>query len=93
MQCRNCGTEIAEKAIVCYRCGTATTDPVRTPAPLKRRRNPIFSLALAALLVLLGLYMGQASRTAAEPGPWQALSGVLIGVALVVVLLRLRRRR
>jgi membrane associated rhomboid family serine protease len=93
MQCRNCGTEIADKAIVCYRCGTATTDPVRTPAPLKRRRNPIFSLALAALLVLLALYLGQASRTAVDPGRWQALSGVLIGVALVVVLLRLLRRR
>jgi hypothetical protein len=93
VQCRNCGTEIADKAIVCYRCGTATTDPVRTPAPLKRRRNPIFSLALAALLVLLALYLGQASRTAADPSRWQALSGVLIGVALVVVLLRLLRRR
>ena len=93
MKCRNCGTEIADKAIVCYRCGTATTDPVRTPAPLKRRRNPIFSLALAALLVLLALYLGQASRTAADPGRWQALAGVLIGVALIVVLLRLLRRR
>jgi hypothetical protein len=89
MQCRNCGTEIADKAIVCYRCGTATTDPVRTPAPLKRRRNPIFSLALAALLVLLG----QASRTAADPGRWQAVSGVLLGAALILVLLRLLRRR
>jgi hypothetical protein len=92
MQCRTCGTEIADKAIVCFRCGTATTDPVRTPAPLKRRRNPIFSLALAALLVLLALYLGQASRTAADPGRWQALAGVLIGVALIVVLLRLLRR-
>ena len=93
MQCRNCGTEIADKAIICYRCGTATTDPVRAPAPLKRRRNPIFSLALAALLVLLALYLGQASRTAADPGPWQALSGVLIGAALILVVLRLLRRR
>jgi hypothetical protein len=93
MQCRNCGTEIADKAIVCYRCGTATTDPVRTPAPLKRRRNPIFSLAVAALLVLLALYLGQASRTAADPGRWQALSGVLLGAALILVLLRLLRRR
>ena len=93
MQCRNCGTEIADKAIVCYRCGTATTDPVRTPAPLKRRRNPIFSLALAALLVLLALYLGQASRTAADAGRWQALSGVLLGAALILVLLRLLHRR
>jgi uncharacterized membrane protein YvbJ len=93
MQCRNCGTEIADKAIVCYRCGTATTDPVRTPAPLKRRRSPIFSLAFAVLLVLLALYLGQASRTAADPGPWQILAGVLAGVAVIVALVRLVRRR
>ncbi len=27
MVCRQCGTEIAEKAIICYRCGTATAVP------------------------------------------------------------------
>jgi hypothetical protein len=28
MTCRKCGTEIAAKAIICYKCGTATTEPV-----------------------------------------------------------------
>ena len=93
MQCRNCGTEIADKAIICYRCGTATTDPVRKAVPIKPRRNPIFSFVLAALLVLLALYLGQASRTAADPGPWQALAAVLLAAALIIVLLRLGRRR
>jgi len=27
MVCRKCGTEIAEKAIICYKCGTATDIP------------------------------------------------------------------
>jgi hypothetical protein len=93
MQCRNCGTEIADKAIICYRCGTATTDPVRAPAPLQRRRSLILSLALAVLFVLLALYMGQASRTVADPGPWQTAAGVLTFAAAVIVLLRLVRRR
>jgi hypothetical protein len=93
MQCRNCGTEIADKAIVCYRCGTSTTDPVRTPARVKPRRSPLLSFAVAALLVLLALYMGQASRTAADPGRWQMLAGLLAGVAIIVVALRLIRRR
>jgi hypothetical protein len=93
MKCRNCGTEIADKAIICYRCGTATTDPVRAPAPVQRRRSSVFSLAVAALLVLLGLYLGQASRTAAEPGLWQGTAGALILVALTIVVLRLVRRR
>ena len=26
MTCRHCGIEIADKAIVCYRCGTPTAD-------------------------------------------------------------------
>jgi hypothetical protein len=93
MQCRNCGAEIAAKAIICYRCGTATTESVRKAVAIKGRRNPIFSLVLAALLVLLALYMGQASRTAADPGRWQIVAGVLLGTALIVVLLRLLRRR
>ena len=40
MQCRNCGTEIADKALICYRCGTATTEAKFKPAPLKTRRLP-----------------------------------------------------
>lgn len=27
MVCRQCGTEIAAKAIICYKCGTATAVP------------------------------------------------------------------
>ena len=41
MQCRNCGTEIADKALICYRCGTATTEAKFKPAPLKPRRMPM----------------------------------------------------
>ena len=37
MQCRNCGTEIADKALICYRCGTATTEARYQPAPVGRR--------------------------------------------------------
>jgi hypothetical protein len=93
MQCRNCGTEIADKAIICYRCGASTTDPLRTPAPLKRRRSPLLSFVVAALLVLLALYLGQASRTAADPGRWQIAAGVLVCAAIAIVLVRLVRKR
>ncbi len=27
MTCRKCGTQIAAKAIICYKCGTATAEP------------------------------------------------------------------
>lgn len=93
MQCRNCGTEIADKAIVCYRCGAATTDPVRKAVPVKPRSSPLLSFVTAALLVLLALYMGYASQTATDPDRWRTIAGALAGAALVVVVLRLVRRR
>jgi hypothetical protein len=93
MQCRNCGTEIADKAIVCYRCGTATTDPVRKAVPVGPRRSPLLSFAVAVLLLLLALYLGYAGRTAAAPDRWQAAAGILAGAALMILVLRLLRRR
>jgi hypothetical protein len=93
MLCRQCGTEIADKAIVCYRCGAGTTDPVRQPARIRPRRSPLLGLAVIGLVLLLALFMGQASRTAADPNPYQAIAGVLVGAALVLFILRLVRRR
>jgi hypothetical protein len=93
MQCRSCRTEIADKAIVCYRCGAATTDPVRQPAPVRPRSNPLWSLVSIAILLAAALYLGQASRTAANPEPWQTAAGIVVGAAIVVLVLRLLRRR
>jgi hypothetical protein len=60
MQCRNCGAEIADKALICYRCGTATTEAKYKPALVSRRggRGPrvvTIVLIVAALLLLLYL--------------------------------------
>jgi uncharacterized membrane protein YvbJ len=93
MVCRQCGTEIADKAIVCYRCGAATTDPVRQPVRVKKRTSPWLSLVIILVLVLLALYLGQASRTAADPDRLQTIAGVCAGAALMVLILRLVRRR
>ena len=76
MQCRNCGTEIADKAIICYRCGMATTDPVRKAAPITPRRSPLVLFVVIALLVLLALYLGQASRFAANTGYYKLATGL-----------------
>ena len=60
MQCRNCGTEIADKALICYRCGTATTEAKYKPHTPPRRGSPstIVIIALvAALLVLLAFFL------------------------------------
>jgi uncharacterized membrane protein YvbJ len=93
MQCRQCGTEIADKAIVCFRCGHGTTDPVRKAVPVKKRRSPLASFVAVLLLVLLALYMGYASQTAQNPGTLQLVAGVCAGAALVLLMIRLVRRR
>ena len=58
MNCRNCGIEIADKAIVCYRCGTATADPVRKPAEIRRRRGGVVPIVMLILAALLALFFG-----------------------------------
>ena len=93
MKCRQCGTEIADKAIVCFRCGAGTTDPVRKAVPVKTRGNPLLSAGVLIVLVLLALYMGQAARTAANPELPQLAAGLALGAAVLVLLLRILRRR
>ena len=60
MICKNCGTEIADKALICYRCGQATTEPrIKPPAesPLferpRRSRIPVVIIVLTVLAILL----------------------------------------
>ncbi len=60
MQCRQCGTEIAEKAIICYKCGTATAVPgVGLPGRAKRasrRGVPPWVWVLIALLAAAAVW-------------------------------------
>jgi hypothetical protein len=95
MICRNCGTEIADKAIVCYRCGTATTDPIRRPAAVEPRRGRLLPLVALVLLVLLALYLGQAGRIVAVPlsRGYDIAAGICIAIAMVLVMVRIARRR
>jgi hypothetical protein len=96
MICRHCGTEIADKAIICYRCGAATTDPVRRPAAVRRRGVGILSLVAMILLVLLGLYLGMAGRVAAAADRARGLeiaAVVCIIVAIALLVMRIVRRR
>jgi hypothetical protein len=61
MTCKTCGTEIAEKALICFRCGTATTAPrVRPPSERPRRTVSRGPLTLAVIVLVLSmLLMGQ----------------------------------
>ena len=59
MICTHCGTEIADKALICYRCGNATSEPrIKPPAegslfePRRRSRTPLVVAVLVVLLIL-----------------------------------------
>jgi hypothetical protein len=59
MVCRQCGTEIADKALICYRCGTATTEPLYKPAKPasgRSRKGLVLAVIIAAVLLAL-LYL------------------------------------
>ena len=94
MQCRNCGTEIADKAIVCYKCGTATTEARFKPnAPTSRRITPlslITTLLAVALLVGYAMYSGTRGPEHATP---QVVTWIAVGLAVVIVVLRAIARR
>jgi hypothetical protein len=57
MNCTHCGTPIADKALICYRCGRPTTEPrIKPPSEgslFERPRRSRLPYVVVALLVLL----------------------------------------
>jgi hypothetical protein len=90
MVCQNCGTEIADKAIVCFRCGQATVAAVRKPAPPPSRLRGLLSLIALVLLALAALFLGQAGTI--DIPPTVRYSVMAAAVALLVWRLIQRRR-
>jgi hypothetical protein len=71
MQCRYCNTEIADNALICYRCGRATTDPkVRPPSEgsiFEHRRRSRWPIILIVVIVAILAALGAA---------WFLLNGI-----------------
>lgn len=94
MKCRSCGTEIAAKAIVCFRCGTATADEAVAP------RRPAGRPARRWLPAVLGggvTAAGVAGLLLALPsgrGPLESVAfGLILGLVVSLVLARVSGRR
>ena len=87
MKCKSCGTEIADKALICYRCGNATTEPrIKPPTEgslferPRRSRLPMVIIVLLIVLALLAAWMmgwlaplGLAPQAPVSSNPPQAL--------------------
>jgi protein-S-isoprenylcysteine O-methyltransferase Ste14 len=88
MICKNCGTEIADKALICFRCGTATFEAKRQPAVIgggqSRMRGLIVVVGLV-VLILAAIFLGQAqTNTVPEWVRW-----TIIVLAVIVLLWRI----
>lgn len=63
MTCKYCGTEIADKALICYRCGNATTEPrIKPPSdgPIfeRPRRSRLPVVVIVLIVVALAIVAG-----------------------------------
>lgn len=65
MICQHCQAEIADKALICYRCGNATTEPrIKRPSegslfdkPRRRSRLPLAALVIVLVLALIAAWL------------------------------------
>ena len=89
MVCQNCGTEIADKAIVCFRCGQGTVAPLRKPAPPRSPWRGVAAIVALVLLALLALFLGRAGTFDVPP----ALRYAAMAVCLVLLAWRFVARR
>jgi hypothetical protein len=87
MQCRNCHIEIADKALICYRCGTATTEAKYKPVPIPQRGSRGGLVVSVLVIVLLALGAGYVQETATTGAPRLA-SWIVVAVAVLVVAIR-----
>ena len=90
MTCSNCGTEIADKALICFRCGQATSEPrVKPPAARPRRQSSLASAIALLVLLVAGLFMGQAAYGQVPHYVGYALAAL----AVIAFVLRFTSRR
>ena len=93
MQCRSCGAAIADKALICYKCGTATTEAKYQLAALPRpaSRSGLVATGVAlALLVAGALYVERVST--AGTSQWVRYAAVAVAVLIVGIRAYARRR-
>ena len=90
MICSNCGTEIAEKALICYRCGKATFEARRAPArPPARGRQLVLAVAMI-ILILAAFFLGQV-QTGTVPD-WVRYTVMVLALVVLAYRFLLRRR-
>ena len=91
MQCRKCGTEIADNALICYKCGTATTEAkYQPPAARSSSRFGLIATVIAIVLIVV-MFVAMGRVATGETSQW--LRAAAVAVAVVIVALRAYARR
>ena len=57
MKCRECGTEIAEKALICFRCGASVQEAVHKPYVAPKKPRALLVYAIFILIVLIAIVL------------------------------------
>ena len=57
MKCRECGTEIADKALICFRCGASVQEAVHKAYVAPKKKRPLIVYVIFAVLVLIAIAM------------------------------------
>lgn len=89
MTCGSCGARIADKAIVCYRCGAPTAPPAVRPArpaaPRRSRAGALVLLVSGVLLLAVGLLLPVDTGTGRDVVRLSGLALVIIGAIRTIV--------
>ena len=88
MECTQCGTEIAENALICYRCGAATDEPEQRE-PEDRPAGRLWAPILLGVVLLLAV--GFFVTLAAGGQPVSPAVWLMLGAAGVLLTWRLLR--
>ena len=89
MICANCGATIADRAIVCYKCGTPTAIPEAPARPTRPPRTPVSALVVAGA----GVVSAATGWFFTPPGTLHTvlIDGSVVAFAAAIVLLGRRR--
>jgi protein-S-isoprenylcysteine O-methyltransferase Ste14 len=91
MVCSNCGTEIADKALICYRCGQATFEAKRAPAKPPAKGRQIILVVAMIILILSALFLGQVQTNTVPE--WVRYTVIVLAIVVLAYRMLVRRRR
>lgn len=57
MKCRECGTDIADKALICFRCGASVQEAVHKPYVVTKKKRPLIVYVIFAILVVIAIVL------------------------------------